>query len=183
MNKYGEILEDGTLYFVRELPGDLSQAWSWIAEGQKRAAWLCGGDDVRRTGETIKFVFSHKDLTPHEEVIPEKYKDMDDGISFDVDVTACEPPHRLVIWWPSPEGNNEIEFRLKEIDGKVILELFQRGEIPVEHFLGSCAGWHTHLGLMVDKMGGVSPQPFWTTHEALYLEYRSLFKDHLAKMK
>ncbi|WDI32442.1 SRPBCC family protein [Hyphococcus flavus] len=183
MNKYGEVLEDGSLYFVRELPGDIERAWAWIAEGEKRAQWLCGGGDVQRAGETIKFEFQHKNLTPHEETIPEKYKEMDNGVSFDVDVTACEPPHRLVIWWPSPEGSNEIEFRLSEQNGKVKLELIQRGEIPAEHFLGSCAGWHTHLDIMADKMSGETPKPFWSTHEAFFQEYKARIKDHLASLK
>ncbi|MEM9015159.1 MAG: SRPBCC family protein [Pseudomonadota bacterium] len=182
MNKYGEILEDGALYFVRELPGDIDRAWAWIVEADKRARWLCGGGDVRRAGETIKFAFRHKDLTPHEDVIPEKYKDMEDGVTFDVEVTAFEPPRRLVIWWPSPEGDNEIEFRLSETGGLVKLELFQRGDIPAEHLLGSCAGWHTHLDIMAAKRDGETPPPMWATHEALFEEYRVRLKDVLARL-
>ena len=182
MNEYGEILEDGALYFVRELPGGIERAWSWIAEGEKRAQWLCGGGDARRAGETIKLEFHHKDLTPHDETIPEKYKELENGVSYDVEVTACEPPHRLVWWWPSPEGNNEIEIRLSEANCKVKLELFQRGEIPAEHLLGSCAGWHTHLGIMADKLNGKTPQPMWATHEAFSEEYKVRLKDVLAKL-
>ena len=183
MNKYGEVLEDGSLYFVRELPGSLQQAWAWIAEGEKRARWLCGGGNASRAGETIKFAFHHKVLTPHDETIPDKYKEMENGVSYDVEVTRCEPPHLLVLWWPSPEGSNEIEFRLSEVNGKVKLELIQRGEIPAEHLLGSCAGWHTHLDIMESKMSGERPKPFWKTHETLVDEYRVRLEDHLATLK
>ena len=183
MNKYGEVREDGTLKFVRMLPGPIERAWSWLAVGEKRAQWLCGGGDARRAGETIRFEFHHENLTPHDETIPDKYKEMAQGVSYDVEITACEPPNRLVVWWTSPEGDNEIEFRLSEADGKVKLELFQRGEIPAEHVLGSCAGWHTHLDIMADKLSGATPKPFWPTHEALFREYADRLKDFLATLK
>ncbi|MEO1137558.1 MAG: ATPase, partial [Pseudomonadota bacterium] len=72
MNNYGEVFEDGSVRFVRLLPGPTERVWSWIVEGEKRGQWLCGGGDIRKAGETIKFEFHHEDLTPHDEAIPEK---------------------------------------------------------------------------------------------------------------
>lgn len=183
MDNYGEVLEDGTLKFVRMLPGPVERVWSWLVEGEKRAQWLSGGGDAEYAGQTIKFEFFHQDLTPHDETPPEKYREMEAGVSYDVKVLVFEPPHRLTIYWPGNEGRaNDIEFRLSEDGDKVRLELFQRGEVTAEELNSSASGWHVHLDLMADKLGGETPAPFWESHEAFFEEYKVRLKDALAKL-
>ena len=183
MNKYGEILEDGSMRFVRVLPGPIERVWSWLTIGDKRAQWLCGGGDIAAPGQTIKFDFRHDDLTPHDETIPAQYAEMDSGVSFDVVVTVCEPPRRAVIEWPGARGVPSIvEFQLAEQAGKVTLTITQRGDINAEEFVGALAGWHTHLDIMVDKLSGEAPRPFWARHQALTAEYETRAKDHLATL-
>ncbi len=183
-NNYGEILEDGSMKFVRMLPGGIERAWAWLAEGERRKEWLGGGGDITHAGQTVKFEFQHQNLTPHNETYPDKYKEMENGVAYDVEIKKCDAPHHLVMVWPGEGGNvAEIEITLREEGGAVRLELIQRGDASAEHFLGALGGWHAHLDIMVDKLSGETPKPFWATHEALVEEYRERVKAHLATMK
>ena len=177
MNSEGEMLETGVLRFERLLPGPVERVWSWIADGDKRAEWLCGGGDSNSPG-AISFDFNHNNLTPHDDPFPEKYKDMTDGISFQIEVTKADPPHHMVWYWPTDFGaNSEIEITLKEEGDQVRLILIQRGYDTEEDLTGSCGGWHTHLDIMVDKLNGEIPKPFWEKHERLAREYAVRFAD------
>ena len=182
MNKYGEILEDGSMKFVRLLPGGIERAWSWVVDADKRAQWLCGGDDITAAGRTIKFDFRHEHLTPHDETVPEKYKEMENGAAYDVDVVKYEPPRLLVLSWPAEGVVSEIEFRLSEENGKVRLELIQREHGSPDQMIGALGGWHAHLDIMVDKLSSQTPKPFWATHEALVEDYRERFRAYLATL-
>ena len=183
MSSYGEILEDGSLRFVRLLPGPIERVWSWLADGEKRARWLAGGGNARAAGETIRFEFRHADLTVHDETIPENYRALENGVAYDIQVLECDPPHHMKWYWPDEEGmNTEIDIRLSEADGKVKLVLIQRGDVSAEHLVGSTAGWHTHLDIMADKLSGETEQPFWKTHEVFVSEYRTRLGDFLATL-
>lgn len=176
MNLYGKLLKDGSLHYLREFEAPIKTVWSWIAEGDKRAQWLAGGGDARKDGETIAFVFHHKTLTPHKEEFPERYKAMEDGVSFDVKIARCAPPRQLVILWHAEEGGEtEVDFQLTEPNGKTRLDLIQRGQISDAERISAAAGWHTHLNIMADKLAGAEPAPFWSTHQALMKDYAERF--------
>jgi uncharacterized protein YndB with AHSA1/START domain len=181
MNKYGEVLEDGSMKFVRLMPAPIERVWSWLVDGEKRARWLGGGSDISHAGQTVRFEFQHQNLTPHDEAYPEKYKAMEQGVAYDVDIKTCDAPTRLVMVWRDGQ-DSEIDIRLSEEGGETRLELVQRGGVSAEQFLGALGGWHAHLDIMVDKLGGETPKPFWKTHEALVEEYRDRAKEHLATM-
>ena len=182
MNKYGEILEDGSMKFVRVFPASIERVWAWLTKAEKRKEWLSGGGDITHAGQTVKFEFQHQNITPHDETYPEKYKEMEKGVSYDVDIKTCDAPHHLVMVWR--DGNDsEIEIRLSEDGDKTRLELIQRGDVSAEHFLGALGGWHAHLDIMLDKLSGAAPKPFWKTHEALVEEYRERLKIHLSALK
>ena len=38
------------------------------------------------------------------------------------------------------------------------------------------AGWHTHLGILADRLEGFEPQGFWTVHTQMEKEYERLVK-------
>lgn len=182
MNKYGEILEDGSMKFVRMLPAPIENVWAWLTIGEKRESWLGGGGDISQAGQTVRFEFQHQNLTPHNEAYPEKYKSMEAGVAYDVEIKTCDAPHHLVMVWR--DGNySEIDIRLSEQAGKVRLELIQRGDTSAEHFLGALGGWHAHLDIMAAKLNSQTPKPFWNTHEALVEEYAVRCANHLATLK
>lgn len=172
MNNYGEVLENGAMVFVREFPGPIERVWSWVVDADKRARWLCGGDNITHAGQSVIFAFRHENLTPHDEALPEKYKDMKDGVSFDISVVRFEPPDRITFEWPGARGEPSIvDIQLTEIGDTVTLTLRQHGDINAEELIGALAGWHTHFAIMLDAMTGKTPEPFWAAHEALSKDY------------
>ena len=183
MNNYGEILESGGLRFERLLPGPIERVWSWIADGDKREHWLSGGGTATHAGQKIDFTFQHQNLTPHDETYPEKYKEIEDGIEYQVEVIACEAPVYMAWYWPAEDGMNvKIEITLKPEGDQVRLILVQHGDVSADHLIGSSAGWHVHLGIMIDKLSGETPKPFWREHEAKCAEYEARFKEVLKGM-
>ena len=96
MNEYGEVLEDGTLRFVRMLPGPIERVWAWLTEPDKRAQWFAGGETATTAGGKVEFHFNPQNLTPHNETYPEKYKEMENGVEMEGTVLAYEPPHCCV---------------------------------------------------------------------------------------
>ena len=43
-----------------------------------------------------------------------------------------------------------------------------------DEMLSVAGGWHTHLGILVDKLEGREPEGFWPTHTRLEAEYEKL---------
>lgn len=184
MTRYGHIQEDGSLKFVRNFSAPINTVWSWIVEGDKRGKWLSGGDTATHVGQKMMFEFNHHDLTPHDDPFPEKYKEIEDGVSYEVEVKEFDEPHRILWFWPDPDGwDTMVDIKLTEADGQVTLTLVQSGPINQEHLKGSSAGWHAHLDIMVDKVGGQEPStPFWPRHEELFNEYADRLAEHLATL-
>lgn len=61
-------------------------------------------------------------------------------------------------------------FELSPRGRDVVLTLthrrIERDEVP-----SVAGGWHTHLGILVDRLNGRTPAPFWATHARLKAEY------------
>lgn len=173
-NKYGEILENGALKFTRLLPGPIERVWDWVINPEKRKEWFCGGEWPCRKGAGARFEFNHANLTPHDENYPEKYKEMEKGVAMTGKVLECDAPKLIRLLWDDtgPESS-EVSITLSEEGDKVRLVLIDKRDAPSrDHTLGALGGWHAHLDIMVDKLSGGTPKPFWTTHEALVVEYK-----------
>jgi len=184
MSKYGEVLEDGTLRFVRILPGPIGRVWSFLVDPDKRAKWLCGGGAPAAPGTKFEFHFQHQNLTPHDDPFPEAYKAMESGVSYQVEVLANEPPNLLRLLWPNEEGGDgsEVTFRLSEQGDKVKLELLQKRVPSADQLFGASAGWHVHFGILEARLEGDDPWPFWAAHEKYVDEYKKRLKDAGARL-
>ena len=183
MNEYGELLEDGTLRFVRILPGPIDRAWSYLADPEKRAKWFCGGEAPGAPGTKFEFHFQHQNLTPHDDPFPEEYKEMEKGVSYQVEVLDNDPPNLLRLLWPNDGGgdDSEVTFRLSEEGGSVKLELLQKRIPNRDHLIGASAGWHVHFGILEANLKGNDPWPFWSTHEKFVDEYKKLLSEAAAR--
>jgi hypothetical protein len=42
-----------------------------------------------------------------------------------------------------------------------------------DEVLSVSGGWHAHLDILDDVLGGQTPRPYWKTHTALEAEYVS----------
>ena len=173
MNSYGSYIEQGTIRFVRVLPGPVERVWEYLTDGEKRGEWLAGGEMELRVGGRVELIFNHKNITPHDETPPEKYKEMDDESRLYGTITKLNPPKLLAYTWEEPSApESEVTFELQEEGEQVRLTLTHRNLGSDRDVLtGVGGGWHTHLDIMVDKLNGREPQPFWDKHMRLEEEY------------
>lgn len=174
MNNYGELIAPDTVRFQRLLPASLDQVWSFLIDGEKRSRWLAGGDTEARVGGRVDLKFHNAALSSlPDDLPPDKYRDMPEHVSYEGEVTRCEPKTLLAHTWVGDGENTEVTYELEQRDDGVLLTLIHRRLSDRDMLTGVCGGWHTHLDLLVDVLTGKEPQPFWRTHTALEAEYEA----------
>lgn len=172
-DEHGVMPERGTIIFRRLLPGPIERVWEYLTDSDKRGLWLAKGKMELRVGGRVELNFFHADLSPIYEKTPDKYKDCENGVSFTGRITRCEPPRVLAYTWAESWGeDSEVTFVLTPQDDDVLLVLTHRrlGD-KRETLLSVAAGWHTHLGILMDHLRGKTPLPFWSVHSKLEAEY------------
>lgn len=176
MTDYGTLTAPDTIRFERLLPGPIERVWAFITESEKRARWLAGGDMPLKVGASFQLRFRHADLTPHDEVTPAKYKAIENGMTLDFKVTACEPPRLLSHTWPERDADSEVTYELMaEGDAVRLVLTHRRLSRETMHEVGP--GWHAHLAILTAHITGETPPPFWQTHERLVPDYAGLLAD------
>lgn len=174
MTEYGKFEEPGTVRFERLLPGPIERVWAWLTESEKRGKWLASGKMELCVGGRVELRFKHSELSPLEDPIPDKYRHMEEGTGFTGRVTRLDPPRLLSYTWGEETGEeSEVTFELTPRDDKVLLVLTHRRLGDDLDLLTSVAsGWHTHLGILVDRLSGKEPDGFWSVHGRMEDEYR-----------
>jgi uncharacterized protein YndB with AHSA1/START domain len=178
MSNYGSFIAPGTIRFERLLPGPIERVWAYLTESEKRAKWLAAGEMDLRVGGRIELIFRHSDLSPKAEQIPEKYKQYQYGTAFGGQITAIDPPRLLRhTWAESSDDYSEVTYELFPQGDNVLLVLTHRRLGDDREILVSVAsGWHTHLGILIDTMNGLTPKGFWAVHEQMEREYEERLK-------
>ncbi|QCI65498.1 SRPBCC family protein [Phreatobacter stygius] len=172
MSDHGIVTEAGVVVFRRVLPGPIERVWAYLTEADKRGTWLASGEMDLRVGGKAELFFDHQTLTPHKETIPEKYEGLEKGHVNHGRITRVDPPYRLSFLWDSPEPTgSEVSFELAEQGPDVLLVLTHRRLKDQAEMCSVASGWHTHLGILVDKLNGRVPQPFWATHAVVERDY------------
>ena len=175
MKEYGTFKssEPGTIYFKRLLPGPIERVWDYLTDSEKRGKWLAPGKMELRIGGQVELNFNHANLSAHDDPIPEKYKQYKEGSTMFGRVTRLDPPRLLSYTWGEESGGeSEVTFELTPNKDKVLLELTHRHLGDSKDILISVgAGWHTHLGILVDKLENKEPKGFWSVHTRLEDEY------------
>ncbi len=169
MNNYGELLTPTTLLFTRLLPGPIDRVWDFITDAEKRSKWFCGGTSGLVPNQEFKFVFHNSTLGSPPVDTPAKYKEYGEGFESPARVIKAEKPSLFIIEW---EGI--VTFKLEEVDDKVKLTLTHENlaDTP-ETRIGTLAGWHTHLDILVDVSNNNEAKSFWTQHMKLEDEYEA----------
>ena len=177
--KHGIFPEPGTVRFERLLPGPAERIWDYLTKSELKAKWLSAGDVKPRVGGKVEFKFKHSDLSEADDPIPEKYKHMQDGTYFEGRVTAWEPPRLLSYTWGEETGEtSEVTFELiPKKNNKVLLILthVRLGDDP-DVLVSVGAGWHTHIGILIDRLERNEPEGFWVLHTRLEGEYKEMIK-------
>lgn len=179
MSEHGTFTEPGTIVFRRLLPGPIERVWAYLTESDKRGLWLARGEMDLQPGGRVELRFLHAELSPIAEPIPEHHKELADGAAFSGRITRIEPPRLLAFTWNESGGEaSEVCFELTPKGDQVSLLLThcRLGEAR-ETLLSVAAGWHTHLGILTDRLEGRDPQPFWRVHEACIVDYARRLED------
>ncbi len=88
-------------------------------------------------------------------------------------VEHCEPPRLLTLTWGEEPTASEVTFALTPRGSDVLLVLTHRRLGDRAAMVEVAGGWHTHLGILADNLGGVEPRAFWSTHSRLAADYDS----------
>ena len=173
MNDYGTLIASDAVRFERLLPGPIERVWAFLTESDKRGLWLAKGAVEPRIGGQVELHFLHSTLSPLPDEIPAKYRSLEKGASSTARVTRWEPPRLLSHSWPGPAGQeSEVTFELTPQGGETLLVVTHR-RLGTDQMVSAAGGWHTHLDILVDRLCGRVPQPFFLTHSRLEGEYQT----------
>jgi len=174
MNEYATLTKPATIVMKRLLPGPIERVWAYLTESDKRSTWLAAGGMDLHVGGAVFLTFNHACLSPVPETVPKKYKDIcDSGATLKGVITQINPPYLLAYTWGEQDGSeSEVSFELKPLEDKVQLTLTHEKLFDHDTLIGVSAGWHTHIGIMIDRLEGKTPKPFWSSHIPLEAEYK-----------
>src|SRR5262245_20739725 len=171
-NEYGTVSEIDTVRFERVLPGPIERVWEYLTDSEKRGTWLASGLLEQRVGGSVELHYYHADLTTSDDTPPDWFKGREKGFKFSGRVTRCEPPRLLSFTWGgASDPNSEVTFELKPRGKDVLLTLTHRHLGERGSVLIHAAGWHTHLGVLVERLTGYPRRPFCAFFVALEAEY------------
>jgi uncharacterized protein YndB with AHSA1/START domain len=171
-DEYGVMAGPRDVRFERLLPGPIERVWTYLTDPDLRARWLAGGSMDQKAGGRVELKFRHAELSP-DETPPEPHRNMHETGHVQVgEVLACEPPRLLTITWGgSGEGPSEVTFELTPQGDEVLLTLTHRRLADRAEMLNVAGGWHTHLGILEDRLAGRAARPFWATWQGLVAGY------------
>lgn len=170
MNDLGTTTEQGTVRLERLLPGPIERVWAYLTESDKRATWFAAGTFDLRVGGKADLHFDHANLSA-EKRPPDEYKDM--KCDFPGKITRVEPPRLLSYTFAAAGPESEVTFELEPRGKDVLLVITHRRIADRKTMVNVASGWDTHVGILGDRLNGVEPRPFWTTHAKLKREYEA----------
>ena len=166
----GTSTEQGTVRLERLLPGPIERVWAYLTESDKRATWFAGGVFDLRVGGKADLHFDHDNISS-EKRPPDRPKD---GKSdFPGKITRVEPPRLLAYTFGATNPESEVTFELEPRGKDVLLVVTHRRLANRTTMINVAGGWDAHVGILEDRLNGVEPRPFWTTHAKLKREYEA----------
>jgi uncharacterized protein YndB with AHSA1/START domain len=177
MPDFGTLVSPGTVRFERTLPGPIERVWAYLTESEKRSRWLASGEMELRVDGRVDLRFRHADLSPIPAPTPERFAASASGSSLRGTVTSCEPPHRLAFTWGEGEERpSEVTFELEAVGAEVRLTVTHRALADDPAVWANVGGgWHTHLAILEDRLGGGIPEPFFAAFERIEATYLERF--------
>lgn len=162
---YGVLIEPATLRIQRLLPGPVERVWSYLTDSELRSQWLAAGEMEMKVGTTIEFVWRNDELTN-----PPGQRPSEDSEEHRLEsrITELDPPHKLAIAWGSTGG---VSFELEPIGHQVMLTVTHHRVPDQSTLLSVSSGWHAHLDILVARLEGSDPEPFWDSIAKLKKEY------------
>ena len=170
MTERATLIKPSTIRFERLLPGPVERVWAYLVESEKRATWLAAGEFDLRLGGSIEL------RTDNSRVSDEAPPPGAPGSSPKIirgAITRLEPLRVLAHTWKWEGGDSEVTYELTPKGKDVLLTIHHR--LPDERGLkiGVGGGWPAHTGILADRLNGVKPRPFFSTHARLMKEFEA----------
>jgi uncharacterized protein YndB with AHSA1/START domain len=162
---YGVLTEPATLKIQRLLPGPIERIWAYLTDSDLRRQWLAAGQMELKVGAPVELVWRNNELTNPPGQRP---PGSSDDHRMQSRITELDPPHKLAITWGSAGG---VSFELEPKGNQVLLTLIHRRVPDRTTLLNVSAGWHMHLDVLVARVAGKEPAPFWDGISRLKKEY------------
>ncbi len=171
MSDYGVVTEAGTVRFERLLPAPVERVWDYLTDSELRRKWFAGGEMELRPGGSLTLVFRNAELSPVDDEVPEKFRKYE-GFESRGEVVRAEPPRLLVFNWFEESGPpTEVSWELEPDGEQTRLTLTHRRLANRAAMVDVSGGWHLHLDVLEDVLGGRTPRPFWARQAALEEQY------------
>jgi len=155
VDAYGVLTEPATLKIQRLLPGPIERVWAYLTQSDLRRQWLAAGQMATKVGAPFELVWRNDELTDppgrRPTGFPEEHR-------MQSRITEFDPPRKLAFTW---QDSGEVSFELAASGNEVLLTVIHRGLPDRETKLMVGAGWHIHLDILVARVTGRKPEPFW----------------------
>jgi uncharacterized protein YndB with AHSA1/START domain len=165
LDAYGVLTEPATLKIQRLLPGPIERVWAYLTESDLRRQWLAAGQMEMKVGAPVELVWRNDELTNPPGQRPPGFSD---ERRMQSRITELNPPRKLAIAW---DRSGDVSFELDPKGDEVLLTVTHRRLPDRASLLGVGAGWHTHLDVLVARVTGKEPEPFWDRMSRLRKEY------------
>jgi uncharacterized protein YndB with AHSA1/START domain len=162
---YGVLTEPVTLTIQRVLPGPIERVWAYLTDGDLRRQWLAAGDMEMKVGAPFEFVWRNDELSDPPGQRPEGFSAEHRMQSR---INELDPPRKLSFTWGK---NGDVTFLLEPRGERVLLTVIHRRLPDRATTLLVGPGWHNHLDVLVARMNGKNPEPFWDKFNRLRKEY------------
>ena len=163
---YGTLSEPMTLTIQRFLPGPVERIWAYLTDSDLRRQWLAAGDMKMEVGAPFTLTWRNNELMKNSGTPPPGYSSED---SMESRITELDPPHRITFTWYT---SGTVTFELSPRGERVLLTVIHRGIPSRDVLLKVGPGWHNHLDVLVARVNGREPQPFWDQFPKLQKEYQ-----------
>ena len=168
-SKLGTSPEAATVRLERLLPGPIERVWAYLTESDKRATWFASGVFDLRVGGKADLHFDHDKISSEKRPADRPKGECD----FAGSITRVEPPRLLVFTFGATTPASEVTFEL-EPRGKEVMLVITHRRLPNRNtMLQVAGGWDAHVGILADRLNGIEPRPFWTTHAKLKSQYEA----------
>ena len=174
---YATMPAPATVRIERVLPGPVERVWAYVTESDKRRKWLAEGPMDLRQGGAVALTFRNNDLSG--EAGRRDGGSSPDGIDHQMNgvISRCDPPNLLVFSWGSDASASEVTFELSPHGGDTRILVTHRRLDDRRQLLSVSAGWHVHVGILIDLLSGATPRNFWPEHARLEKVYSERFAE------
>jgi uncharacterized protein YndB with AHSA1/START domain len=165
IDAHGVLTEPATFTIQRLLPGPIERVWAYLTESDLRRQWMAAGTMEMKVGTSVEFVWRNNELTDPPGKRPAGFPDEH---RMECRITELDAPRKLAITWGSTGG---VTFELENKGNDVLLTVIHRRLPDRATMLNVTAGWHMHLDILVARVSGNEPAPFWDGWNRLRTEY------------